>query len=272
MTSTTGNAPIVLIKIGGNVLSSRKSIETLSSVIAHLKKDGRKVVICHGGGSQISEAFRTAGEPVEFIGGLRKTTAEGALIVKNVLCIDIQKNLVDTLNANGIKAIGVCGDAGLFLCEKKIYSRNDQEFDLGFVGEVMQVMCDQISEMISGEYTPVIAAVGTDLLGNIYNINADTGAAHLASCLQVEKLVLLTDVDGLYIDWPNKDSLVSSLSSVEANVLLPSLDQGMAPKLEAAILAVQSNVSEVCLINGNSDDNLYRLLVLGDDIGTKVTL
>lgn len=262
---------IVLIKIGGNALTNEKSIKSLAEVISHLKNKGDKIVLCHGGGSQISEAYQNAGEPVEFISGLRKTTAKGARIVKEVLCKVIQKNLIIELEKYGIFSVGLCGDDNLFVCEPKILFKDGKRVDLGFVGEVIEVHHQRIYEIFDKGLTPIVAAVGSDTSGNIYNINADTGAAFLASSIGAHTLVLVTDVDGLYSDWPNRNSLIRSIDSNSARKLLPSLDHGMAPKLEAAILAVDSDVSRVYLVNGNSDNSIFNLLVLDEEVGTKVS-
>lgn len=262
------NKPFLVIKLGGNALIAEDSLTSFASAINVLIKDGFKIVITHGGGPQISAAFEKAGLSNEFLGGFRVTSSQGAQIVKNVLCVEMQNQVLQILHDSGIQATGICGDNGIFECQKRDYLVTGEIADLGFVGEITKVNINEIENILKLSHVPVVSAVGYDKENQVFNINADTGAAFLAASLHADYLVLLTDVDGVYANWPDANSLLSEISKLDLNELISSVDKGMAPKLEAASSALTHGVPKVAILNGSTGEAVLNYFMNHQKVGT----
>lgn len=262
----------LVIKLGGNALVHDDVLNSFASAIRRISEAGFKIAITHGGGPQISKAFTRVDEVNEFVQGYRKTSTRGVEIVKEVLCADIQSQIVSALSDVGIEAVGICGDSNIFFCIKKVLHEGSITIDLGHVGDVRKVNAAQIESLLNRQIIPVVSAVGTDEIGTLYNINADTGAGALAAELHAEYLVLLTDVTGVYANWPDPNSLISSIRGSELDSLIESVDKGMIPKLEATKLAIENGVRNVLILNGQSGSVLESYFLNQDLKGTLVTL
>jgi len=191
---------VVVVKIGGSMMESDAILESVLNDLILMKYVGIKVVLVHGGGKQISMMSEERGIKPEFIDGLRITDKDSIEIVKMVLIGDINTKIVSFLNKHGKIALGVSGnDAGFIKCSKKKYKKDGRDIDLGFVGEIESINSDFLKNILDDDYMPVIATLGSDNKGNVYNINADTCAAEIAVSLNAKKMILLTDVDGIRI-------------------------------------------------------------------------
>lgn len=266
-----GEKGLLLIKVGGNALVTPEAMNSFAQAIKKLLTAGFSTVISHGGGPQISAAFEAVGEPNEFMGGFRVTSVVGARIVKQVLCDEIQTQILSELEQLEVSAKGVCGDQNVFTCVKRTTLVSGEKADLGFVGEIISVETSSIQKLITQNIVPVVSAIGTDSLGNLYNINADTGAAQLAVAIGADSLVLLTDVDGVYAEWPDKDSLISRIGPADLIRIARNSDKGMAPKLEAANVAVSNGIQQVVILNGSSGEAIERYFIEGDLVGTTIS-
>jgi acetylglutamate kinase len=191
-------------------------------------------------------------------------------VVKEVLCGVMQEQILSAFSSIGKKAAGVCGDEGLFQCSKKYLEIDGDRIDLQFVGEIDALDISQVSKLLVEDVIPVVSSLGCDADGNLYNINADAGAAALAAALSAEILCLLTDVDGVFANYPDKESILHSISEEDLNSLIAKVDTGMIPKLEAAKAALDSGVSKVLIANGNSGDALKQSLIENKIVGTMV--
>lgn len=267
----TSNDPVkLLIKVGGNALIGSDAMASFAATVAKLKNANFEIVLSHGGGPQISAAFEVAGIENSFIGGFRYTTKQGAQIVKRVLCEEIQKDLINHLSNFNLEVTGLCGDQGIFYCKKRESLTSGERADLGFVGDVVSVDSTEIQNQMSQHKIPIVSAVGYDNSGNTYNINADTGAAFLAAQLNMDYLVLLTDVDGVYADWPRLDSLLARINREELAALIKRVEKGMAPKLEAARIGLNDGVESVVILNGSNGEALEKYFLVNERIGTTI--
>lgn len=266
-----GKGNLLVIKVGGNALVTPDAMKSFAQAVRKLLDAGYLTVISHGGGPQISAAFEAAGEPSEFVGGFRFTTAAGALLVKQVLCQEIQTQIVHELHRLEVVAKGICGDQNVFSCVKRTVLVSGEKADLGYVGEIISVDDSSIKKLIDENIVPIVSAIGTDPSGNLYNINADTGAAELAVAINADYLVLLTDVDGVYGQWPNKESLLNRIDPTDLLKIASSSDKGMAPKLEAANIAVSNGVKQVVILNGNTGTAIEKYFIQGNSIGTTIS-
>lgn len=271
MIGISNSQSTLVIKLGGNALVHDDALNSFAAAIRRISEAGFKIAIMHGGGPQISKAFTRFDEENEFVQGYRKTSVRGAEIVKEVLCADIQFQIVSALGAVGIESVGICGDSDIFLCTKKLLHEGSITIDLGNVGDVRKVNAAQIESLLAGQLIPVVSAVGTDEIGTLYNINADSGAGALAAELHAEYLVLLTDVTGVYANWPDPNSLLSSIKGAELDSLIESVDKGMIPKLEATKFAIENGVPNVLILNGRSGSILESYFLDQDLTGTLVT-
>lgn len=264
---------IVVVKYGGNAMVSEELQRTVAEDIAYLRYVGVKPVVVHGGGPQISRMLERLDIPSEFQGGYRVTSTEAVSVVRMVLTGHINPQLVSKINAHGPFATGLSGeDAGLFGGRRRGVVINGEEVDLGSVGDVVHVNPTAVLDHLAAGRIPVVSSIAPDLdrPGHTLNVNADAAAAALAVALDAAKLVILTDVPGLYADWPNRDSLVSHLTSTELRGMLPTLESGMVPKMQACLDAVDGGVDTAAIIDGRVPHSLLIEVFTSKGIGTEV--
>ena len=263
----------VVIKYGGNAMVSDELQEAFAADVAYLRYVGVKPVIVHGGGPQISSMLDRLAIPSEFKGGYRVTTTEAISVVRMVLTGQINPQLVAKINAHGPLATGLSGeDAGLFTGRRRGVMLDGVEHDLGRVGDVVSVDPQPVLDQLEAGRIPVVSSIApdSDNPGHSLNVNADAAASALAVALGAAKLVVLTDVAGLYADWPNRDSLVSHLTSTELIELLPTLESGMIPKMTACLHAVQGGVETAAIIDGRVPHSVLVEIFTNKGIGTEV--
>ncbi|MGL5828438.1 MAG: acetylglutamate kinase [Angustibacter sp.] len=266
------NNQIVVIKYGGNAMVNPELSRAFALDLVFLKHVGIKPVVVHGGGPQISAMLKRVGITSEFRGGLRVTTAETMEIVRMVLVGQVGREVVGLLNEHGPYAVGLSGeDGGLFRAERTRPLVDGHPVDVGLVGDVAHVNPAAVLDLVEAGRIPVISTVAPDTTGQILNVNADTAAAALAVALQAKKLVILTDVEGLYSDWPDRDSLVQHLSCAELEEVLPLIDSGMAPKMAGVLRAVRGGVSRATVIDGRLPHALLLEMLSSEGTGTMVT-
>ncbi|WP_432560442.1 acetylglutamate kinase [Granulicoccus sp. GXG6511] len=264
---------ILLIKYGGNAMVDDELKKAFAEDIAFLRRCGVRPVVVHGGGPQISAMLKKLDIASEFRGGLRVTTPEAMDVVRMVLMGQVNRELVGLINSHGPLAVGLSGeDAGLFTASRKGLVLNGEDVDLGLVGEVSHVRPDAVVDLIDAGRIPVVASIAPDDLGVVHNVNADTGAAALAVALGAEKLVMLTDVPGLYRNWPDNPELVEAISAAELREMLPTLESGMVPKMEAALAAVEGGVHRATVIDGRVPHVLLLDIFTDSGMGSEVTL
>lgn len=264
---------IVVVKYGGNAMVSEELQEAFAQDIAYLRYVGVQPVVVHGGGPQISHMLDRLEIPSEFKGGYRVTNTEAINVVRMVLTGQVNPQLVSKINAHGPIATGLSGeDAGLFGGRRRGVIIDGEEVDLGRVGDVVEVDPSPVLDHLAAGRIPVVSSIAPDLdhPGQSLNVNADAAAAALATALGAVKLVILTDVAGLYADWPNRDSLVSHLTSTELTALLPTLESGMIPKMNACLSAVESGVQAAAIIDGRVPHSVLVELFTSKGIGTEV--
>ena len=255
---------VFVVKFGGNAMVDEQLQQAFAQDIAFLNLVGIKAVVVHGGGPQITARLSDLGMQSEFIDGLRVTPPEAIQVVREVLMNEISIPLAAMIEHAGAKAIALNGESG------GLFTAAVTRADLGLVGEVISVDASEILKSLSSGLIPVISTVAPDATGRLINVNADLAAASLAIELGAEKLVVLTDVPGLYSDWPNRDSLVSEVSSSELLELLPDLDAGMIPKMQACLNAVQGGVSRAHIIDGRVPHSILLEVFTPSGIGTLV--
>jgi acetylglutamate kinase len=264
---------IVVIKYGGNAMISDELQDAFAEDIAYLRYVGVKPVVVHGGGPQISHMLDRLAIPSEFKGGYRVTSTEAITVVRMVLTGQINPQLVAKINAHGPLAAGLSGeDAGLFSGRRRGVVIDGVEHDLGRVGDVVEVDPQPVIDQLTAGRIPVVSSIAPDLdnPGHSLNVNADAAAAALATALGASKLVILTDVPGLYADWPNRDSLVSHLTTAELREMLPSLESGMIPKMQACLDAVEGGVQTAAIIDGRVPHSVLVEMFTEKGIGTEV--
>ena len=266
---------IVVIKYGGNAMVSEELQDAFAADIAYLRYVGIKPVVVHGGGPQISSMLDRLAIPSEFKGGYRVTSTEAISVVRMVLTGQINPQLVAKINAHGPLAAGLSGeDAGLFSGRRRGVVIDGVEHDLGRVGDVVEVDPQPVLDQLAAGRIPVVSSIAPDLdnPGHSLNVNADAAAAALATALGAAKLVVLTDVAGLYADWPNRDSLVAHLTSTELREILPSLESGMIPKMQACLEAVEGGVETAAIIDGRVPHSVLVEIFTNKGIGTEVVV
>ncbi len=265
----------IVIKYGGHAMTDDALREAFAQDIVFLRYAGLRVVIVHGGGPQITSHLDRLGVPTEFRGGLRVTTPETMDVVRMVLVGQVNRDVVGLINAHGPFAVGMSGeDAHLLTAERRGAVVNGEMVDVGQVGDVIHVRPDTVTALLDAGHIPVIAGVarGEDEdHGTVYNVNADTAAAALAMAVNAEKLVVLTDVEGLYANWPETDEVISEVRAGELEQLLPSLASGMVPKMEACLRAVRGGVPQAHVLDGRVAHALLREIFTDSGIGTMVT-
>jgi acetylglutamate kinase len=264
---------VVVVKYGGNAMVSDELQDAFAADIAYLRYVGVKPVVVHGGGPQISSMLNRLDIPSEFRGGYRVTSTEAIGVVRMVLTGQINPQLVAKVNAHGPLATGLSGeDAGLFGGRRRGVVVDGVEHDLGRVGDVVTVDPQPVLDHLAAGRVPIVSSIAPDLdnPGTSLNVNADAAAAALAIALNAKKLVVLTDVPGLYADWPNRDSLVSHLTSTELRAMVPKLESGMIPKMQACLDAVDGGVPTAAIIDGRVPHSVLVELFTSKGIGTEV--
>jgi acetylglutamate kinase len=261
----------VVVKYGGNAMLDDDLRAAFAEDVVFLRYAGVRVVVVHGGGPQITRHLDRLGVRSEFRGGLRVTTPETMQVVRMVLVGQVNSDVVNLVNDHGPFAVGLSGeDAHLFTAERRPAVVDGELVDVGMVGDVVHVRPEVVTALLDEAKIPVIATVARGVDGEVYNVNADTAAAALAVALQAEKLVVLTDVEGLYADWPDSDEVISSLTAAELAELLPGLSSGMAPKMEACLRAVEGGVPRAHVLDGRVAHSLLLELFTDEGVGTMV--
>ena len=238
-----------------------------------LRQVGIHPVVVHGGGPQISQMLKALGIHSEFKGGLRVTTPEAMDVVRMVLTGKVSRELVGLINAHGPLAVGLSGeDAALFSASQRKPIIDGEPTDIGLVGDVVGVDASAVVDLIHAGRIPVVSSVAPneDDATEVLNVNADSAAAALASALGAHKLVILTDVDGLYADWPDKNSLVGRIGVEDLRDLLPELESGMRPKMEACVRAIDGGVQQAHIIDGRKPHSILNEIFTTAGVGTMV--
>jgi len=261
----------VVIKYGGNAMVDPALQAAFAADMVFLRYAGIKPVVVHGGGPQISAMLQKLDISSEFRGGLRVTTPEAMDVVRMVLVGQVGRTLVGLINQHGPFAVGLSGeDARLFTAVRRRATVNGEAVDIGQVGDVASVDAAAIDDLIAAGRIPVVASVAPDSDGVVHNVNADTAAAALAIALNAKKLVVLTDVPGLYTDWPDTGSLTSEITAADLEKLMPSLESGMVPKMEACLRAVQGGVPAAHVIDGRVAHSTLLEVFTSEGFGTMV--
>ena len=264
---------IIVVKFGGNAMVSEDLQRTFAEDIVYLRYAGLRPVVVHGGGPQISAMLDRLGIESEFRGGYRVTTPDAMDVVRMVLTGQINRDIVGNINKHGPLAAGLSGeDAGLFQGRKRGAVVDGEEVDLGLVGDVIGVNPEAVLAQLDAGRIPVVSSIAPDIddPGQALNVNADAAAAALAVALGAAKLVILTDVAGLYSDWPNRDSLLSKIAAPELRELLPALESGMIPKMSACLDAVDGGVPKAAIIDGRVAHSILLEVFTQSGIGTEV--
>jgi acetylglutamate kinase len=263
---------VVVVKYGGNAMVDDGLKRAFAADIAFLRAAGLKPVVVHGGGPQISTMLGRLGIASEFRGGLRVTTPEAMDVVRMVLTGQVGRELIGLINVAGARAVGLSGeDAGLFRARRRAAVVVDgEQVDLGLVGDVVEVDPGAVLDLIEAGRIPVVSTVAPDEDGQVLNVNADTAAAALAIALRAVKLVVLTDVEGVYGDWPERSSLLPEIRADELEAMLPTLESGMVPKMEACLRAVRGGVPQATVIDGRVAHSVLLEVFTPEGVGTMV--
>lgn len=262
-----------VIKYGGNAMVSEELKEAFAQDIVFLHHMGIRAVVVHGGGPQINEMLDRVGIEPEFQSGLRVTTKDTMNVVRMVLTGQVQRELVSLINEDYPYAVGLSGeDAGLLLAKRRTEAPNGDPINIGHVGDVVKVNPVPITDLLNAGRIPVVSTVAVDVDSRreVLNVNADTAASAIAVALGARKLIMLTDVEGLYLNWPDKSSLATEISAKKLHSILPTLDSGMAPKMEAAVRAIDQGVQQAHVIDGRVAHSLLLEVFTDEGIGTQV--
>ncbi|MGN0014800.1 MAG: acetylglutamate kinase [Candidatus Gastranaerophilaceae bacterium] len=260
------NGQTVVIKYGGSAMTDEQIKHSVIGDIAYLKAVGINPVVVHGGGPAINKALKTAGIEPEFKNGLRVTDKQTVITVEEVLSGMVNKSIVSDFQKHQTKAVGISGKDGLLIEALK------SPDDIGFVGEIFRVNPQIIQTLINSSFIPVISPIGTDENGETYNINADHAAVEIAIALKANKLVFMTDIDGVRQDAENPDSLLSKITPSEIDKMIKdkSISGGMIPKVKSCARAIKSGVKSVHIINGKIKHSLLLEIYTHDGIGTVI--
>jgi acetylglutamate kinase len=261
----------VVIKYGGHAMTEEPLRLAFAQDLVFLRYAGLRPVVVHGGGPQITEELGRLGVESTFTAGLRVTTPETMEVVRMVLSGKVNKDLVGLINRHGPFAVGMSGqDASTFTAIRKAAVVDGQPVDIGLVGEIVKTDCGAIEALLADGRIPVVSSVAGGQDGEVYNVNADTAAAALAVALGAAKLVVLTDVAGLYRDWPSSAEVISQLTVPELERLLPGLSAGMIPKMEACLTAVRGGVPHAHVLDGRLSHAVLLEIFTDSGIGTMV--
>ena len=263
----------VVIKYGGNAMTSPQLATAFAQDVVFLRYAGLRPVVVHGGGPQINAHLERLGITSTFAGGLRVTTAETMEVVRMVLVGQVNRDVVGAINDHGPLAVGLSGeDAHLITAVRRAALVDGERVDIGYVGDVAAIRPQALTALLDAGQVPVVATVARDAGGDVYNVNADTAAAAaIAIAVGAEKLVMMTDVEGLYADWPDSDEVISTIDGDDLAKLLPGLSTGMVPKMEACLRAVRGGVPRAHVLDGRLPHALLLELVTDEGVGTMVT-
>ncbi len=262
---------IVVVKYGGNAMTDDALKTAFAEDMVFLRNCGIHPVVVHGGGPQITSMLKKLGVSGEFKGGFRVTTPEVLDIARMVLFGQVGRELVGLINSHGPYAVGITGeDAQLFTAVRRTATVDGVETDIGLVGDVAQVNPEAILDLIDAGRIPVVSTLAPDADGVVHNLNADTAAGALAEALGAERLLMLTDIEGLYTDWPDRESLVTEIAAQDLRELLPALESGMIPKVEACLRAVDGGVPSAHIIDGRVEHCVLVELFTDEGVGTIV--
>ncbi len=258
---------IIVVKYGGNAMTNDTLKEAVMSDIVLLSEVGIKVVLVHGGGPEINAMLKRVGIESRFIGGLRYTDKDTIDIVKMVLTGKVNKELVSALQLHGGKALGLCGCDGEMILAEKLQG----DVDLGYVGEIKKITTKPILDALNNGYVPIISTVGTSENGQTYNINADTAAARIASCLRAENLILMTDITGLLQDKDDDSTLIPTVNVSDVPYLKKAgiISGGMIPKIDCCVEAVRRGVKKTSIIDGRVPHSILIELLTNEGVGTQ---
>lgn len=263
---------VIVIKFGGNAMVDQELQRAFAQDVAYLRYVGIKPVVVHGGGPQITARLSELGIESIFRGGMRVTDEQSIPVIQDVLKNQIGAQLAELIQEAGASAKVLSGeDENLFKAVKVQAQLPEGPVDLGLVGEVRSVNPRAVLNAIENSVVPVISSIAPNSDGQLLNVNADLAAAALAVAVGAEKLMVLTDVQGLYSDWPNKDSLISSISTEELKQLLPKLESGMIPKMQACLEAVEGGVPKAHIIDGRTPHSILLEVFTKSGVGTQVT-
>jgi acetylglutamate kinase len=261
----------VVVKYGGHAMVDDSLRRAFAEDVVFLRRVGLRPVVVHGGGPQITSMLDRLGVASSFRGGLRVTSPEAIDVVRMVLTGQVQREVVGLVNQHGPLAVGLSGeDAHLFTADRRPAMVDGVEVDVGLVGDVTRVDPTFVATVLDDGLVPVVSSVARGSDGQTYNVNADTAAAALAVALGARKLVILTDVAGLHPAWPDSDEVVSEISATELRDLLPSLQAGMIPKMEACLRAVDGGVPQAHVLDGRVPHALLLEVFTDEGIGTQV--
>lgn len=262
----------VVIKYGGNAMTEEHLREKFAADVVFLRYAGLRPVIVHGGGPQIQSHLDLLGIDSHFVSGLRVTTPDAMKVVRMVLVGQVNRDVVGLINRHGPFAVGMSGeDAHLFTAERKHAVVDGVKVDIGQVGEIVRVEAGAVRALLDDGRIPVVSSIARgDEDGDVFNVNADTAAAALAVALQASKLIVLTDVEGLYADWPHSEEVVSRITASELAAMLPSLSSGMVPKMEACVTAVRGGVPQAHVLDGRTPHAVLLEIFTDEGIGTMV--
>lgn len=262
---------LVVVKYGGNAMVDDELKKAFAEDMVFLRLCGLRPVVVHGGGPQIKSMLDKLGIHSEFRGGLRVTTPEAMDVVRMVLVGQVGRELVGLINQHGPYAVGISGeDAHLFTATRRGAIVDGEEVDIGLVGDITEVNPDAVLDIVRAGRIPVVSSVAPDINGAPHNVNADTAAGALAVALGAEKLVVLTDVEGLYANWPDKSSLLNQVRAAELEKMLPDLESGMVPKMEACLRAVRGGVPQAHVIDGRLAHSVLLEVFTTEGVGTMV--
>ncbi len=260
------NGKIVVVKYGGNAMINNELKMQVMQDIALLQLIGVKIVLVHGGGPEINDIMNRLGKEARFVNGLRVTDKETMDIVQMVLAGKVNKTLVNLLEKSGGKAMGISGMDG-HLIESRF-----KDLRLGYVGEIVKIHIEPVIDLLEKGYIPVISTIGCDKDGNAYNINGDTAAAHIAGALQAERLIMMTDIDGILRDKDDPSTLIRDITISEARKLYDEgvISGGMIPKVECCIEAINEGVNNVVIMDGRVSHSILMELLTDEGAGTMV--
>jgi acetylglutamate kinase len=261
----------VVIKYGGHAMADETLRPSFAQDVAFLRYAGLRPVIVHGGGPQINAQLDRLGIESSFRAGLRVTTPETMDVVRMVLVGQVSRDVVGLLNRHGPFGVGMSGeDARLFTAERKTAVVDGESVDIGQVGEIVEVDAGSVRSLLDDGRIPVISSIARGADGEVYNVNADTAAGALAIALGAAKLIVLTDVDGLYADWPPSGDVIGRLTADQLETMLPGLAAGMVPKMEACLRAVRGGVPQAHVLDGRIPHSLLLEIFTDEGIGTMV--
>ena len=261
----------VVIKYGGHAMTDEELRHTFAQDLVFLRYAGLRPVVVHGGGPQITEQLDRLGVPSAFTAGLRVTPPEAMEVVRMVLSGKVNKDIVGLINRHGPFAVGISGeDASTFTAIRKAAIVDGEPVDIGLVGEIVATDPGAVEALLADGRIPVVSSVAAGQDGEVYNVNADTAAAALAVALGAAKLVVLTDVAGLYRDWPASAEVISQLTVPQLEQVLPGLAAGMIPKMEACLTAVRGGVPQAHVLDGRLSHAVLLEIFTVAGIGTMV--